>query len=524
MLLRQASMGESKDDMSSEGVGADSRAAPPAVDPALRFADCPPLARSFIDVCLEPNADARTLSVEELLRHPWIETCGPKEEMRADVLRHLADKHVADRWSEPPQGQKPETVIFSAAAVPPHGRNVPAGAGEAKTEDEEERIRHEISRTPLDDVECSRLVAPETLVFEPLVEAAAAAAATLAKAEGTSADAAKKELDAATATLEEDAGLLSGPWKLATFIASGGEGQAYGMQRVSSRGGGKCVTANEKLVLKIYWDAKHKVPGQDQETVFYKTHMDLFEQGHYPGTGLDNHVIRVHSVVRKSVLFGGCSYVIMEYAENGDLWNFWKQRPMDQNAVRYIVREILHGLRVLHSTPNDGSIIAHRDLKSENVLLFANGDIKIMDFGHAKGFGNRGKGASMLTALQGDPWLSRLALMVLQQCPGANDGGRMIQLLKAGGWQADLPDPNTCVHILRQHAGGVQGKGARTRVVVKGLRGCYCFVSLVVVLIPPLSPPPHPQHRQWCCGSWRWCLRRRRPHTRENGHNEQQSR
>ena len=430
MLLRQGSMGESKDDIGSESAGRDSRAASPAsqedaggaaggganaqgnlaaaVDPALRFADCPPTARSFIDVCLEPNADARTHSVEELLRHPWIETCGPKEEVRADVLRHLA-------------ARMPGTTVFSASVLPPDGMNVPADAGGGA----------ELERVQLNGV--GLLAGPYTSVFNPDLP-----------------------------------GDLAGEWKLADHIASGGEGQAYKMRKVvpgsraaDAMGNPICETTNETLVIKIYH-------GQDKETDFFERHMDLFKQGRYPGTNMDENVIRIHSFTKgtqyggNSALFGGRSYATMECAENGDLFNFWRERPMDQTAVCYIVREILHGLRVLHSPPGDTvcsiGIVAHRDIKVENVLVFANGEIKITDFGTAKGFGNRSGGAIMLAALQGDPRLSRLALMVLQQCPGANDGRRMIQLLEAGGWQANLPDPNTCVQILRQHAQGVQGK------------------------------------------------------------------
>jgi hypothetical protein len=498
-------MGESKDDIGSEIAGRDSRAASPAsqedaggaaggganaqgnlaaaVDPALRFADCPPTARSFIDVCLEPNADARTHSVEELLRHPWIETCGPKEEVRADVLRHLA-------------ARMPGTTVFSAAALPPDGMNVPADAGGGA---ELENVR----------MNGANLLARYTSVFNPDLP-----------------------------------GALAGEWKLNEFIANGGEGQAYKMRKVvpGSRAADAmrnpiCETTNETLVIKIYY-------GQDKETDFFERHMDLFKQGRYPGTNMDENVIRIHSFTKgtqyggNSALFGGRSYATMECAENGDLFNFWRQQPMDQTAVCFIVREILHGLRVIHSTPDDGSIIAHRDLKTENVLVFANGEIKITDFGTAKGFGNRGEGAIMLAVLQGDPWLSRLALMVLQQCPDANDGGRMIEMLKVGGWRTNLPDPNTCVQILRQHAESIQGKkrprtGGGWRNVTE-----FCPQGVVLMPPPPLHPIPslsrphlnlHTTHhptpparqrrwqwrRHWRCGcSWCW-LRRRRPHNDE---------
>ena len=58
-------------------------------DPAP-FARCPPTVRSFIDTCLQPRADDRTHSVDDLLQHPWIQKCPAKEIMQGHLVRqHL---------------------------------------------------------------------------------------------------------------------------------------------------------------------------------------------------------------------------------------------------------------------------------------------------------------------------------------------------------------------------------------------------------------------------------------------------
>lgn len=49
--------------------------------------------------------------------------------------------------------------------------------------------------------------------------------------------------------------------------------------------------------------------------------------------------------------------------------------------MAYIIREILRGLDCIHRYRQ-----LHRDLKSDNILIGENGDIKIGDFGYALQF------------------------------------------------------------------------------------------------------------------------------------------
>ncbi|KLL03576.1 MAG: serine/threonine protein kinase [Mycoplasmataceae bacterium RV_VA103A] len=74
--------------------------------------------------------------------------------------------------------------------------------------------------------------------------------------------------------------------------------------------------------------------------------------------------------------------IIMDYAENGTLTKFIndsKDKEHDWNFNKELVRQMTLGLTYIHQ-----SGIIHRDLKSLNILLTKNNEVKISDFGLAK--------------------------------------------------------------------------------------------------------------------------------------------
>ena len=76
--------------------------------------------------------------------------------------------------------------------------------------------------------------------------------------------------------------------------------------------------------------------------------------------------------------------IVMEYCDGGDLSQFIekskeKKKPLEENLIWNIFLKITIGLAALHK-----SKILHRDLKSLNIFLTKNLDIKIGDFGVAK--------------------------------------------------------------------------------------------------------------------------------------------
>lgn len=70
-------------------------------------------------------------------------------------------------------------------------------------------------------------------------------------------------------------------------------------------------------------------------------------------------------------------WIIMEFVDGGSLYDILKPDVIsDESLILIILKEILIALEYLH---NQGKI--HRDLKSQNILLNKNCDIKLTDFG-----------------------------------------------------------------------------------------------------------------------------------------------
>ncbi|KAF7829879.1 mitogen-activated protein kinase kinase kinase 1-like [Senna tora] len=72
-------------------------------------------------------------------------------------------------------------------------------------------------------------------------------------------------------------------------------------------------------------------------------------------------------------------YIFLELVTKGSLASLYHQYNLRDSQVSAYTRQILHGLKYLH----DRNVI-HRDIKCANILVDANGSVKLADFGLAK--------------------------------------------------------------------------------------------------------------------------------------------
>ena len=69
-------------------------------------------------------------------------------------------------------------------------------------------------------------------------------------------------------------------------------------------------------------------------------------------------------------------YLVLEYAEEGELYNLISQGPLPEDKAAKYLRQLCQGFEYLHSKN-----VIHRDIKPENLLIGRGDLIKMSDFG-----------------------------------------------------------------------------------------------------------------------------------------------
>ncbi|KNC79288.1 CMGC/MAPK/ERK1 protein kinase [Sphaeroforma arctica JP610] len=101
-------------------------------------------------------------------------------------------------------------------------------------------------------------------------------------------------------------------------------------------------------------------------------------------------------------------YIVQELMET-DLYKLLKSQTLSTEHICYFVYQILRGLKYVHSAN-----VLHRDLKPSNVLLNANCDLKICDFGLSR-VGNSNTG-DIYTEYVATRWYRAPEIMLNSRC------------------------------------------------------------------------------------------------------------
>ncbi|XP_063633117.1 testis-specific serine/threonine-protein kinase 3-like [Cydia splendana] len=103
---------------------------------------------------------------------------------------------------------------------------------------------------------------------------------------------------------------------------------------------------------------------------FLPRELDVLARVNHP------HIIHVTNIYQRFAKY----FIFMRLSENGDLLHYISRKgPLCEAQCRVWLRQLMCALEYLHALN-----IAHRDLKCENVLISANFNVKLTDFGFVR--------------------------------------------------------------------------------------------------------------------------------------------
>jgi serine/threonine protein kinase len=112
----------------------------------------------------------------------------------------------------------------------------------------------------------------------------------------------------------------------------------------------------------------------------------------------DAHIVQVHEFGQE----GDLDFIVMEYVEGNPLNKLLHGRPLPSHKVADYGQQVAQALSRAHRKR-----LLHRDLKPGNILVTAEGEVKVVDFGLAILFRHAGSTVTTRSILEGDPTSKR---------------------------------------------------------------------------------------------------------------------
>lgn len=150
--------------------------------------------------------------------------------------------------------------------------------------------------------------------------------------------------------------------KLSERIANGGYGHVY-----------RALWKDKEVAVKVV---------SDRNETSWKKEQDIFESCML----CDDNIVKFFAVDQHPLIYGEIElWIVLEYCHQGSLCDFLRKRTVSFAECRSILLGIASGLAFLHMEFETGGKskpgIAHRDLKTRNILMRTDGSCCITDFG-----------------------------------------------------------------------------------------------------------------------------------------------
>ena len=179
-------------------------------------------------------------------------------------------------------------------------------------------------------------------------------------------------------------GDVLGSWKIDSLLGSGGMGDVYKAERADD-------LYEQTVAIKVM-----KGKNQSRKERFNRERQRLASLNHP----------NIAKIIDGGLSNKGHPYMVMEYIEGRTLLDYVNSHAINRTARLNLFRTICHAVSHAHS-----QLIIHRDIKSDNVLVDINGQVRLVDFGISTLVGGEdeaGIGSFSLTAaspeqLNGEP-------------------------------------------------------------------------------------------------------------------------
>jgi eukaryotic-like serine/threonine-protein kinase len=158
-------------------------------------------------------------------------------------------------------------------------------------------------------------------------------------------------------------GTRLGSWKLGELLGSGGAGDVYRATRSDG-------SFEQQAAIKVL---RREAAGQIER---FNAERQILARLEHPG---------IARLLDGGVTFDGSPYAVVEYVDGQPLVSYCCDRALDIAGRLSIFAQVCDVVAYAHR-----NLIVHRDLKSANILVTDNGQVKLLDFGIAKQLGTRG--------------------------------------------------------------------------------------------------------------------------------------